>query len=293
MKTQFCPICGPQAAKKELYPQNFKLSQINPKIFSARRLPDRLHYRIVKCSQCGLVYSDPILNQNQISQLYNQSFFTYKNRVNDLTKTYGYYLQQLEKYSVKKNQLLEIGCGNGFFLEEAKRQGYQSVWGVEPSQDAINQVPIELKKYIKQAVFNQKLFAKNSLDVICFFQTFDHISNPNQFLKDCYDCLKPGGLILAINHNVDSLQSKILKARSPIIDIEHTYLYNLKTMGLIFQKNKFQVLQVASSFNIYPLDYLFHLLSLSKKITPKIRLKLKLWLGNLMLAGKKPYETIR
>lgn len=111
MKTQFCSICGPKALKKELYPQNFKMSQINPKIFSARRLPDRLHYRIVKCSQCGLIYSDPILNQNKISHLYNQSLFTYKDRVNDLTKTYGYYLKQLGKYKVKKNQLLEIGCG--------------------------------------------------------------------------------------------------------------------------------------------------------------------------------------
>lgn len=287
MKTQFCPICGPQAAKKELYPQNFKLSQINPKIFSARRLPDRLHYRIVKCNQCGLVYSDPVLNQDQISQLYNQSLFTYKDRVNDLTKTYGYYLRQLGKYKVKKNQLLEIGCGNGFFLSEAKQQGYQLVWGVEPSQDAINQAPVGLKKYIKHAVFNQKLFAKNSFDVICFFQTFDHIGEPNQFLNDCHYYLKLGGLILAINHNVDSLQSKILKEHSPIIDIEHTYLYNLKTMRLIFQKNKFQVVKTGSTFNIYPLDYLFHLLSLPKKITPKIRLKLKLWLGNLMIVARK------
>jgi len=293
MKTQFCPICGLQAAKKELYPQNFKISQINHKIFSARRLPDGLHYRIVKCSQCGLVFSDPILNQNQISHLYNQSFFTYQDRVNDLAKTYGYYLKRLENYQVNKDKLLEIGCGNGFFLEEAKRQGYQSVCGVEPSADAIHQAPLSIRRQIKHAVFNQKIFAKNSFDVISFFQTFDHIGDPNQFLKDCYYCLKPGGLILAINHNVDSLQSKILKEHSPIIDIEHTYLYNLKTIRLIFQKNKFQVIKTGSTFNIYPVNYIFHLLSLPKGLMPKIGLKLKIKLGNLMLVGKKPYEIIR
>lgn len=271
MITQFCPLCGPRAGKKELYPQNFKISQINPQIFSARRRPDRLHYRIVQCSRCGLVYSDPIMEPTKISHLYNQSFFTYQNRVKDLTLTYGYYLKQLGKYGVKKAKLLEIGCGNGFFLQEAKTQGYQSVWGVEPSQDAINQVPKNLQKFIKHSIFKPSLFPKNSFNVICFFQTFDHISDPNQFLNTCYGYLKPGGLILAINHNVEALQAKILKSFSPIIDIEHTYLYSLKTMPLIFQANRFQILKSGPSFNYFPF----------------VNSKIKLWLGNLILIAQK------
>lgn len=272
MITQFCPLCGPRAGKKELYSQNFKLSQINPKVFSARRHPDRLHYRIVQCIKCGLVYSDPIMESIKISHLYNQSFFTYQNRVKDLTLTYGCYLKQLENFKVKKNKLLEVGCGNGFFLAEAKKQGYQSVWGVEPSQDAIEQAPEKLQSFIRHSIFKPKLFPKNSFDVICFFQTFDHISQPNQFLTACYDYLKPGGLILAINHNVEALQAKILKSFSPIIDIEHTYLYSLKTMPLIFQVNKFQVLKSGPSFNYCPL----------------VNLKIKLWFGNLILIAQKP-----
>lgn len=276
MKTQFCPLCGPLAGKKELYPQNFKLSQINAKVFSARRLPDRLHYRIVQCRQCGLVFSDPILDPAKINHLYHQSLFTYKNRVNDLMATYGYYLKQLEQYQVHKGKLLEIGCGNGFFLTEALRQGYHSVWGIEPSRDAINQAPGKLKKFIRHSVFKPKLFPQNCFDVICFFQTFDHISDPNQFLTDCYDYLKPGGLILAINHDVEAFQAKLLKSYSPIIDIEHAYLYSLKTMKLIFSKNKFVVIKTGPIFNYFPL------------LTP---LKLKLWLGNLMLIAKKQYES--
>lgn len=276
MITQFCPLCGPKAKKKELYSQNFKFSQINPQVFSARRSPDRLHYRIVQCHQCGLVFSDPILAPAKISHLYNQSFFTYKNRIKDLTLTYGYYLKQLEKYGVKKAKLLEIGCGNGFFLAEAKKQGYQSVWGVEPSQDAIEQASKKLQSFIRHSVFKPKLFPRNYFDVICFFQTFDHISQPNQFLTICNDYLRPGGLILAINHNVEAFQAKILRSFSPIIDIEHTYLYSLVTMPLIFQANKFQVLKSGPIFNYLPFNFV----------------KLKLWLGNLMLVAQKPYEPI-
>ena len=286
MKTQFCPICGPKAGKKPLYPQNFSTTQINARVFSARRRPDRLHYRIVKCSGCGLVFSDPILDEAKIDQLYQRSLFTYADRAKDLTKTYGYYLRQLENYGVKKNRLLEIGCGNGFMLTEAKRQGYREVLGVEPSRDAANRTAPAIRRGIKLGVFSRKLFPKNYFDVICFFQTLDHIVNPNQFIKDCHTVLRPGGLVLAINHNVDSLPAKLLQEKSPIIDVEHTYLYSPTTMRLIFTKNKFAVLRLGSSFNIYPLEYIFYLLSLPNYFAWKIKLKLKL--GNLFLIAQKP-----
>ena len=298
MKTQFCPICGPKTAKIPLYSQNFKSSHLNKKVFSARRLPDRLRYKTVRCGNCGLVYADSILEANKLAKLYKNSLLTYQGQIDDLTKTYGHYLRSLEKFDVNKNSLLEIGCGNGFFFLEAKRQGYRKVSGVEPSLDAIKKAPKSVQKQIKNTMFNRKLFKKNSFDVICFFQTFDHVLNPNKFLKDCHYLLKPGGLILAINHNVESLQAKILKEKSPIIDIEHSYLYSKVTMPLIFKKNKFNVLKVSSTFNIYSLDYLFHLLPLSEKLKLRLisivnksilkELKLKLWLGNLLLIAQKP-----
>ncbi len=301
MKKQFCPICGPQVEKIPLYPQNFKISQLNKKIFSARRLPDRLHYKTVKCQNCGLVFADAVLDNNQLTKLYQASTLTYQDQIPDLAKTYGYYLKKLEKFKVKKNRLLEIGCGNGFFLLEAKKQGYKQVWGVEPSLDAIKKAPKSLQKTIKNSMFHQKLFAANSFDVICFFQTFDHILDPNKFLKDCYYLLKPSGLILAINHNIESFQAKILKEKSPIIDIEHSYLYSKKTMPLIFEKNKFEVLQVNSTFNLYSPDYLLHLLPLPNKLKTNLitlinnfhlkNIKLKLKLGNLILIAKKTNKS--
>ena len=53
---------------------------------------------------------------------------SYDSHVANLQKTYGHYLSRLESYGAKKGKILEIGCGNGFFLEEAKRQGYEEVY---------------------------------------------------------------------------------------------------------------------------------------------------------------------
>ncbi len=298
MKKTECAVCQKKSSVKLLYSQNFKLKDINESIFSARRLPDGIHYRIVKCRQCGLVFSDPILSETALGRLYRESKFTYGEQIADLTKTYGFYLKELEKYEVVKGRLLEIGCGNGFLLAEAKKQGYREVYGVEPSWEAIRKAPMKIRKIIKSSIFKKGLFPRNYFDIICFFQTFDHISNPNKFLINCYRMLKPGGYILALNHNVDSFQAFVLGEKSPIFDIEHTYLYNSKTTRIIFEKNNFQTISLKPATNINPFSYLVHLMPLPnvvKKYTLFIleklgisNLKFKMRIGNLIIIARKP-----
>lgn len=294
---KFCAICGKDAKHEILYKRNFKLKDINSNIFSARRLPDGIHYQILKCSNCGLVFSSPTFTEKVIDKLYKESKVTYGDQINDLVKTYSLYIKKLNKYKAKKQKFLEIGCGNGFLLKEAKKLGFKQVYGVEPSKEAIKIASYQIRKNIKNGLFRQNMFPQNFFDVVCFFQTFDHIPDPNKFLKDCYEILKPGGLILAFNHNAGSLQALILGEKSPIIDIEHTYLYNLKTMRTIFEKNKFQILSLTPSFNIYSINYLIHLMPLPKIIkkylllilekTGVFKYKFNLRIGNMVLIAKK------
>src|SRR3990170_8079619 len=99
MINQFCAICGKNNFNI-LYPENFDVNKINSRIFSARRLPDRLHYRIVKCKKCSLVFSTPILEYEKIEKLYRKSFTTYDEHLENLKQTYGYYLKQLQEYNI-------------------------------------------------------------------------------------------------------------------------------------------------------------------------------------------------
>lgn len=297
MKRSNCAICGSGAPRKLLYKQSFAVDDLTEKVFSARRLPDGLHYQIYKCLRCGLVFSDPVLEEYEINKLYKDSRFTYKDNVADLTRTYGYYLDSLKKFRVRKNRLLEIGSGNGFFLREAKRQGYDEVWGVEPSLDAINKTSKDLRRNLKNDVYGRRLFPGNFFDVICFFQVFDHVLGPNEFLENCRYHLKPGGLILAFNHNVDYILARLLGNKFPIFDVEHTFLYSPKTMSKIFKKHGFEVLQSSQAFNYYPIGYLakmFPFPGFVGKIMfflvnnlglSEMRLKMKI--GNLVLISRK------
>src|SRR4051812_11335017 len=107
-----CAICNTEGNTTELYPANFDLQAFNPSVFSARRLPDRIHYRMVKCNACGLVRSDPVAHSAILAELYTLSTFDYDDEIASLKSTYGRYLAKLVDFGVQKGSLLEIGCGN-------------------------------------------------------------------------------------------------------------------------------------------------------------------------------------
>ncbi len=297
MKNLTCAICGENTPFEILYPANFKREQIGSDLFSARRIPDRCHYRIVRCLKCGLIFSSPILEEKIIHRLYKESELTYDPEIVNLKKTYGSCLKKIINYIPRKDNLLEIGCGNGFFLEEALSYGFKNVRGVEPSVDAANKAGREIKPFIKVNNFQSKLFKNNFFDMICFFQTLDHVINPNLFLKDCFKILKRKGIIFCIVHDSGSNLVKVLGEKTPIFDIEHTYLYNKITLKKIFEKNDFEVVKVMNIANGYSLGYWIRLLPLGtqfKKLVEKTiillhleKINLKIKAGNIGIVAKK------
>lgn len=290
-----CAICETEKNFQVLYTSNIKNKDFNPVIFSARRIPDKLHFQIVKCRKCSLVRSNPIINPKLINTFYRQSLFNYQDETANLTKTYLKALSSILKNLPKDARILEVGCGNGFLLKALYDKGYKNIFGIEPSTDAISKSHKTIKKHIKKGILKLGQFKRESFDLIFFFQTLDHIFSPNQFLKLCFNLLSPNGYILAFNHNINSLSYKILREKSPIIDIEHTYLFSPKTIQLIFEKNKFTPLKIYTPANFVSLKHLIRLLPIPNSIKSSLlgahasilSQTLLLKLGNLCIIATK------
>jgi len=291
-----CAICRTEGNATELYPANFDFNDFNPEIFSARRLPDRIHYRMVKCNACGLVRCDPVADAATLGELYRQSTFDYGTEVTNLRRSYGRYLDRIEAFGVHKGSLLEIGCGNGFFLEEALARGYADVRGVEPGSDVVSKATPGMRERIVCDMMRPGLFAEASFDVVCFFQVFDHLPDPVGVLAESRRVLKPGGFVLILNHNIDALSARLFGERSPIIDLEHTFLYSPTTLARLAGDQGFSTLETGAVRNNYTLHYLTRLLPLPGFLklpllallrgTPLGRLHVTVPLGNLYLIAR-------
>lgn len=297
MKKTTCAICEIENNSEELYPSHFNIHQIDEKIFSARRLPDKIHYCIVKCKRCGLIRSDPILNEEEIHDLYKKSSLTYQEEIKNIRTTYTRYFKKALPYIPTLGNFLEIGCGNGFFLETAHALGFKNVCGVEPSTEALRKSNPALRKKIVNKLFQPNLFKKETFDIICMFQVFDHLSQPNETLQECHKILRDKGIILGINHNVRSFQSLLLGEKSPIIDIEHPYLYDKKTIKQIYEKNNFEVLKIFNVRNKYSIAYWVNLLPVPTQIKNKVTeilqkrgynaLSFTIYAGNIGIIARK------
>lgn len=290
-----CLLCGSNDNTVIKFEQNFKVEDLNSDIFSARRTTEHYHYRFLECKTCSSVFSSPILPFDVISKLYIDSKQNYDKETSYISESYVRYIKENDPLFKEKNAALEIGCGNGFFLNELKKIGYKNVFGVEPSTEAVSKAG-DMKEHIFNGFFENANYQENSFDLITCFQTLDHLMNPLDILARISKLLKKGGIAYFIVHNEKGMQAKIFGEKSPIYDVEHIYLFNKNTLSGIGKKSGFNVLKVFDVQNSYPLSYwirmapipfkkqfssFFKLIGLSNKT-------LSIYAGNIGIFIQKP-----
>jgi SAM-dependent methyltransferase len=262
--TKHCLLCDSNEQVQDLYPQTFGDEDLTPAVFSARRTTEHFHYRMVKCN-CGLVFSREILPESKLFELYSESAFTFAEHTQSLRRDYWTPLAPWLKGRPQRSAL-EAGCSNGFFLDELQERGFTEVMGFEPSREAKAMASPKVRPFIRNEYFlGEQSVPGSQFDLVCSFHTLDHMTDPLKFLKDCRQVIAPQGLVYIVVHNVKALQAKVLGEKSPIIDIEHIYLFNEETLSRALERAGFRVLTAGPLKNSYPLDYWLRMLPLPEK----------------------------
>ena len=217
----------------ELYRGAARPGRVHAEVFSARRLPDRTHYRMVRCRTCGLVRSDPVLDAEAMAELYRESSFDYGDELEGIRATYGAALDRLASVAARRRKgLLDIGCGSGFVLELARDRGWQAVQGSRAERRCDRQGgPRDSVQRSSRTSCAEGLFELGSFDAVTLFQVLDHIPDPVGVLRDCSRDPPARRCDPGAQPQRDRLSARHPgRERSPIIDVEHTYLYSPETM---------------------------------------------------------------
>ena len=214
-----------------------------------------MYFRNVKCKGCSLVYSNPIIPFEQIKKFYETTYFLEINQLeimaNDYEKLFYKYIPNI----TENTEVLEVGCANGLFLKRLKKNGLRKLKGVEPSKKAYLVTDDLVKPHVINDFFKDDTFKKESFDVACSFQVFDHILEPNDFLKKIHKYLKPDGFFLQVHHNVNSFLPTFLGSKASTFDVEHIHLWSPKTMKLILEKNGFEIIKIKNITTGYLLGH--------------------------------------
>ena len=299
LEDRFCTLCGPTSAKSVKYVSNFSENDLNAAIFSARRAPDKRHFRLVECETCGLIYSDPAANSADLATLYKEAGVTYDDQEAQIYDSYAPVLDRAMRKLKKRATFLEIGGGRGFMLRYGVENGFASEVEIEPSADAEKKfVPASPQSRFIRGIFTRNTLAPSSVSLACFFQMLDHVPGPSEFLENVFEVLEPGGVAVCVTHDTGAFSAKVLGERSPIFDIEHTYLFNQHNLSSLFTKTGFEQVTAFSVPNRYSLNYWMHLFPLPRNLKGvalsalrALRLadrRLNLYAGNFAVIAVKP-----
>ena len=131
-----CPLCGGEDATV-MVEATLDEGRLTASAFASRKLPEYMHSRMVECNGCGMLYANPVLRQEALAEAYKDASFDSGTESRLAAVTYRAMLEPHLPVLPSRNSALDIGAGDGAFLEELLALGFQNVVGVEPSEAPI------------------------------------------------------------------------------------------------------------------------------------------------------------
>jgi SAM-dependent methyltransferase len=145
---------------------------------------------LVRCNDCGSAFSalaPPVsyyedqyfVTQNSIEETEHRRLFRLPEQIK--------LLRHIKQVSPAGSTLLDIGCDKGYFLDEARRHGYDAM-GIEPSRSARTYC-----ERIGLTVLPELSLVTKTFDVITMWHSLEHFPDPNETIGAATRLLNKNG----------------------------------------------------------------------------------------------------
>jgi SAM-dependent methyltransferase len=183
-------------------------------LFHPREPHGRWEYHVARCPSCGFLYRHPGIRADRLDELYAG-----KGYARFLTGQYA--RQRRDRYALSMDafapllddgagrRLLDFGCGAGLFLELAHERGFDG-YGVDLSPESVERArerPGGRNAYVG-APHDVPEIAAGGFDVITLWSVMAHLPRPVDDLRVLRGLLAPGGALLILTVNANSLRLK-------------------------------------------------------------------------------------
>jgi SAM-dependent methyltransferase len=144
-----------------------------------------------------------------------------------------------------KGSVLEIGCSYGFFLDAARRDGWQTT-GIEVDRSAASHAKETLGLRVFAGTLESEIANLNPpYDAIVSFHVIEHLRDPIGFLKICKSLLRKGGILILKTPNVGSwIAKKAGRSWQWLCPPAHIHLFGPKSLEIALAKTGFLVDQI-------------------------------------------------
>lgn len=216
------------------------------------------------CNSCGLIsnyqFESKKIDYSKLTPEEQGSSATFRSFASRLAN------RLIETYQIREKEILEIGCGRGYFLDLICALGKNKGVGIDPSiitGDITN--PSSNNLTFIRDYFSDK-HAKHVGDLLCCRHTLEHIHNTSEFIN-----LVRNSIRNKLNHisffEVPDVTRILKEVAFWDIYYEHCSYFTLGSLARLFRLNKFEVEYLAKDyFDQYLLIDLSPVNQISKKI---------------------------
>jgi SAM-dependent methyltransferase len=208
-----------------------------------------LYRGILRCSECGYVYADVRLTDEELFTLYSEQFFTGA-EFNDYAADERFFrrnlslrFKELKKFlePERHRRLLEIGSAYGFFLDEVK-SNFESVQGIDITDEGVRYAREELELDVVQADFLTHDYGDQRFDVVCMWDTIEHLRAPHEYVAKIAKCTEPGALLAITTADADSVNARLRGRRWRMIHPPtHLHYFSTATLTRLLDRHDFDV----------------------------------------------------
>lgn len=211
---------------------------------------------ISRCVRCGLVSTSPRLTFESVRMVYRDDA--------ERTISHNYCWEgsaDISRFTrllarlkgvAPKGRLLDVGCGAGHFLTEAKRCGHWDVMGVEPSVEAAREARRRSGIEVLASTLEESSLQEGSFHIISMLGVLEHLHDPLGTLRLARSLLKPNGILATYVPNFNYLRLKDAGLAcylrkgcwSDLHPQEHLFHYTPATLGTMLDRGGFALLRL-------------------------------------------------
>jgi cyclopropane fatty-acyl-phospholipid synthase-like methyltransferase len=203
-----------------------------------------------RCDGCGFITYRPS-NGFDPTVLYGAPYFEgeeypdYVGQERALRLSMRRHLSQMKKYVRLEGALLEVGCAYGFFLAEAAEH-FSPVVGIDVAEQAIAHA--EASGFDARRGDLLQIDLKRRFDVVCLWDTVEHLARPDAYLERARSLLSPGGRLFLTTGDVASLNARLRGAKwRQIHPPTHLHYFSRDTIRRMLARTGFEVLGIETA----------------------------------------------
>ena len=202
-----------------------------------------------------------------------------------LRRTFRRLLARLSRKGLTGGDVLEIGCGFGYFLDEAAHH-FGNRYGAEMSAAAAARAA-EAGATIFTGGFDA-VPADLRVDLVVAFHVIEHVYDPHAFLADALKVARPGGSVVLAAPDMAGFWRHLLGHRWPSFKIpEHVAFYDRGTLSRLMRDAGLTDLRPVPYLHDFPLGEIVAKAGLRLPAT-LCHLPVPLPATTVCLAGRRP-----